>query len=275
MTGPNGIYVTGYATPPVAKIDDAPDAPQPLYSKAVYHGQTVRVLRLIEQTSIDDTTGDATITVWQRMEDRDSFARQLGVRTGVLMMALLFTLALVVWFGVRFGLRPVTDLQDAISIRSADDLSAIRRPIPTELMGIVSTLNRLFGQVESSIAAHQAFISDASHQLRNPSAAVQSMAEAVRDAKDDTERERRIAELIKAARSTARVAEQLLSLDRLRHSELLSRVEPFDLSKLVSELCGDFAGVCLVDGTDFELVDVSHCVMADRVFIAEAKRSAR
>ena len=86
---------------------------------------------------------------------------------------LLATLAIVVWFGVARGLRPLLDLQGAIDLRSPDDLSEIKRPVPVEVQGVVKTLNRLFGQVENSINAYQVFISEAAHQLRNPAAAVQ------------------------------------------------------------------------------------------------------
>ena len=199
-------------------------------------------------------TGDATVTVWQRLADRQAFARELAIRAAGLMGVFLLTLALVVWFGVARGLRPLVDLQNAIAMRSPDDLARIKRPVPGEVQGIVRTLNLLLGQVETSIKAQQNFISDAAHQLRNPAAAVQSMAEAVRDAPAGQDRDTRISELILAARNSAHVADQLLSLDRLQQPITDSTYEKLDFSQLVQRVCEDIGPLVLFQGVEFELI---------------------
>lgn len=271
-TGPGGIYITGYAYPPKsdAANETAPYAPHVF--EASYRGEDVRVLQIRERMTIENLTGDALVKVWQRTEDRQGFARQLALRAAALMGMLLATLALVVWFGVARGLRPLTDLQDAIAARSPNDLSKIRRPVPLEVRGIVETLNGLFGKVEASIGAHQVFISDAAHQLRNPAAAVQSMAEAVRDAPGREERNRRISELVSAARSSARVADQLLSLDRLQQTAMAPEVETIDIRELVKELCAERGPAILSRGIEFEFTapDGPVHVAGDALFLAEA-----
>ncbi|MFA3920877.1 sensor histidine kinase [Ruegeria hyattellae] len=271
-TGPGGIYITGYAYPPKSNRSDEADFYAPHFFEATYRDDYVRVLRVRERVTIENLTGDASVKVWQRIEDRQVFARQLAVRAAALIGTLLATLALVVWFGVARGLRPLIDLQEAIAVRSPNDLSKIKRPVPIEVTGIVRTLNLLFGKVEASIVAHQVFISDAAHQLRNPAAAVQSMAEAVRDAPSAKERNKRVSELVSAARSSARVADQLLSLDRLQHSAMAPDLEPFDLRKLVQELCAEFGPTILSRGIEFEFSAPDHPlkITGDRLFLTEA-----
>lgn len=271
-TGPGGIYVTGYAYPPSPGRAPGDDRYAPTFAEAVYRGDPVRVLRVTERVTIENLTADATVTVWQRSADRHAFAMQLAARAAGLIGALLATLALVVWFGVQRGLRPLLDLQAAIAARSPYDLSTIKRPVPIETRGIVDTLNRLFVQLEGSIDAQQVFISDAAHQLRNPAAAVQSMAEAVRDAATEDARDRRIAELVGAAQAAARVANQLLSLDRLQHGAAVRPRERLDLARLAEEACADIAPSLLRQGVDFELESPPGGLWArgDAVFIAEA-----
>ncbi len=270
-TGPGGYYITGYAYPPtISGLSNA--GYEPVYYEAPYRGETVRVLRITERVTLDNLTSDATVTVWQRTSDRTAFARALAVRAGVLIGVLLVTLALVVWFGVERGLRPLLDLEDAIAMRSPDDLSVIKRAVPAEARGIVATVNRLLVQLESNLSAHQTFISDAAHQLRNPAAAVQSMAEAVRDAGSEDERRKRSVELVEAARSSARVANQLLSLDRLRHGHEMGRAERVDLRDVAAEVCTASGAGVLSRGLDFEF-DAGQCalpVLADKVFLTEA-----
>lgn len=271
-TGPGGIYVTGYAYPPSSDRVAEKDLYVPLYFEAAYRHEPVRVLQIVERVTIEGVTGNATITVWQRIAERNRFATQLALRAAGLMGGLLLTLALVVWFGVERGLRPLVDLQQAIAMRSPDDLSVIKRPVPKEAKGIVDTLNRLFSKVQESMTAHQVFISNAAHQLRNPAAAVQSMAEAVRDAPTEEDRTHRADELVVAARASARVADQLLSMDRLRQPMPQSQRVRFDLNDALRSVCAEAGSEVLSRGVDFELIAPDHPVWmcGDQVFIGEA-----
>ncbi|WP_371808131.1 sensor histidine kinase [Ruegeria sp. HKCCD7239] len=275
LTGPGGIYVTGYAYPPAATNPSTEEAYKPQFFEALYRQEPVRVLKMTERVTIDSLIGDATVTVWQRMADRNAFANELSIRAGILMGILLATLAIVVWFGVARGLRPLLDLQDAIDLRSPDDLSEIKRPVPIEVQGVVRTLNRLFGQVEKSINAHQVFISEAAHQLRNPAAAVQSMAEALQDAKTDDDREKRISELVAAAKNSATVAEQLLSLERLRQPTHQDQMDKIDFRSVVEEACAEMGVHILAKGIEFDVTipETAVPVIGDRVFLIEALKN--
>ncbi|WP_246035820.1 sensor histidine kinase [Aliishimia ponticola] len=269
VTGPGGIYVTGYAYPPRPSAQVTPQ--DPLYFVATYRGDEVRVMRMSETTTIDNLTGMTVVTVWQRVSDRNAFAAQLARRTLIVMAALMATLAVVVWFGVLRGLRPLRGLQDAIARRSPDDLSRIQRPVPTEVSGIVSTLNRLFGQMENSIQAHQAFISDAAHQLRNPAAAVLALAETLplaRKAGTGAEREE---DLIDAARQLSRLTDQLLSLERL-HYNGLQNPRRVDLAEIAKQASRAAAPQVLLQDLQFEFdaPEGELPVFGDEVLLREA-----
>ncbi len=250
VTGPGGSYVTGYAYPPAQFTPIDGDIPQ--YSVADYKGEQVRVLRMAETATTGNLLGQSVVTVWQRVSDRSAFASDLARRAAALIVALLVALAVVVWFGVQLGLRPLRDLQNAIAIRSPDDLSRIQRPVPTEVSGIVATLNRLFGQVEASISTHQAFISDAAHQLRNPATALLLLAETLPGVRDPDEKRKREKALIDAARKSARLAVQLLSLERLRYDGSHLKSERFDLNKLAADICADLGPEILSRNLTFE-----------------------
>lgn len=272
VTGPGGIYVTGYAYPP--RAEEPMSERGPLYLMADYRGEPVRVLRMSERTTIGNLTGETVVTVWQRLSDRAEWAAQLAWRAAALIAVLMATLAVVVWFGVQLGLRPLSGLLDAIDRRSPDDLSQIRRPVPAELTSIVATLNRLFGQVERSFEAHQAFISDAAHQLRNPAAALLSLAETLPDVQDPEERHRREQEMITAARKSARLANQLLSLERLRYDAPATST-PFDLNEVARQVGTDMAPDLLHGDIAFSF-DCSPeplPVAGDPVLIGEAIRN--
>lgn len=211
---PNGYYVTGYATPPPRQTPEvATDVPYGYYNSH-YHGQQVRALRLRTVTTVEGITGVFTVTLWQEVGVRDALMRSLATRAFVVMAVLIGTVALVVWFGVRYGLRPLTDLEDAIALRSPDDLSPIRRPVPPETRGLVLRLNLLLAQLEGSISRQASFISNAAHQLRNPIAGVLALAEAVQSAPTHAAARARSADLLASARHVSDLANKLLALER-------------------------------------------------------------
>ncbi len=273
--GPSGYYVTGFAYPPVSAAALEKVRTAPVYFNATYRSEPVRVLKVTERVSVDKIAGDSTVTVWQNLSDRSVFAAELARQAALLIGALLLTLVVVVWFGVHWGLRPLNDLQNAIATRTSDDLSTIKRAVPIETQGIVNTLNRLFGQVEGSMNAQQVFISDAAHQLRNHLAAIQSMAESAHNSQQSHLITERVSELVGASRDAVRVANQLLSLDRLQQQHLPSVLETLNLTELVESVCAEAGPNILSQGLEFNvsLPGDELWVTVDRVFIEEAIRN--
>jgi len=210
---PDGVFVTGYATPPVPPEHVADDAPQTYYD-AVYHDAPVRALRFSQSTSIDGLTGLFTFTVWQRTAVRNGFVQTRTRPVFLIIASLIGALAIIVWFGVARGLAPLIDLEDAIARRSASDLTPIKRRIPQEVTGIVGRFNDLVGELSRTMEAKNAFISDAAHQLRNPIAGVLSLAESVANAKTLAVSKERSEDLLEAARDAGQLANNLLTLER-------------------------------------------------------------
>lgn len=212
----DGVPVAGYATPPVGIPSLSTENPSPTYFTARYLGADVIGVRLQMRTEIDGYTGLFTTTVWQEVSVRDAFLQDLQADNLIIIGALIASLACVVWFGIKFGLMPLSGLREAIDERSSDELSPIQRPVPEELRGIVSTLNRLLEQVSRSMTAQSEFVSNAAHQLRNPIAGVLSLAEAVLAAPNEPETKKRARELLISARVAANLSNKLLAIERVK-----------------------------------------------------------
>lgn len=270
--GPDGVFVTGYATPPVKPAGLTVTENVPILYNSDYRGEEVRVVKLMERTSLAGLTGLSAVTVWQPVSARDSIARRIAERAVIVILSLYITVAAVIWFGIKLGLKPLTDLQEAIALRSSDDLGNIRRPIPEEVTGLVETLNDLFGQVSAAISSRDRFISDAAHQLRNPVAGLLSVAEAAKASKTHDDRLIRIDEIITAARHVTRLTNQLLSLERAKDPASASRLAPADLRDIARDAAEHLAREVLSSGTafDFDIPDESVPVMADSLLLSEA-----
>ncbi|MDJ0995013.1 MAG: sensor histidine kinase [Dinoroseobacter sp.] len=233
---PDGVFVTGYATPPVPIDRGALPSEGSEFYTAQYYGRDVRVLRLRDNATIGGISGLFTYTVWQDVDLREAFVQDLSKRSFFIMAILIGSVACVVWFGVRLGLRPLLDLEDAISARSSGDLRPIQRAVPQETQGLVERLNSLFRQVDATMTAQKEFISNAAHQLRNPLAGVLAMAEAVASAPTPEATRSRARELVASAQRTSDLANKLLTLERMQADPEHMADTAVDLNKLISEV---------------------------------------
>lgn len=250
---PDGVFVTGYATPPVPPNLGVPDATQ-TYFDAIYQGDAVRALRFAQTTTIDGIAGPFTFTVWQKISVRDGF---VATRTGpvfLIIAALIGALAIIVWFGVARGLAPLIDLEEAIARRSPTDLSPIKRRIPQEVTGIVGRFNRLLDDLSRTLDAKNAFISDAAHQLRNPIAGVLSLAESVANSKTLDDMNERSADLLDAARDAGQLANNLLTLERAQATLPDENVTRFNPMIILRDIADEATAMTHKRGIEFEAV---------------------
>lgn len=261
--GPNGVLVTGYAVPPIAPGKLGHDVPFAYYD-ASYRGDPERLLRIKDEASIDGVSGIFTITVWQDFSARNAFVWQLVLRSAAVMATLLAAVALLVWFGVSLGLKPLIDLEDAISRRSPEDLSPIQRPIPLEAQGLVRQLNALLSRISVSLDAQAAFVSDAAHQLRNPIAGMRALGESIQSATTLKAAQSRAADLVRAAAGAGDLANRLLTLERARAESGTQGFTPEPLDQVVaraialSQDAADQKGVILqaeLEPTGYHMID--------------------
>lgn len=272
VAGPDQAYVTGFAYPPVPPAGLSRTEPRPVYYESVHRSEPVRAIRMLEQTVAGPVSGSSTVTVWQRRTDRQAFAEAQSIQSAALISILVLSVAMVIWFSVNRGLRPLLDLEDAIDRRSSDDLSPIRRSVPREVTGVVSKLNQLFGQLRDAMHARDVFISNAAHQLRNPVAGMLALAEAAEAATTTDERDRRVAELKTSAERTARLTTQMLTLETLKGRSSGMQTEALDLSAVLTEVASRNAGLVLSAGIafDFHGADERIALDGDRLMLEEA-----
>lgn len=271
---PDGVFVTGYATPPVPVTETFIGTNGVHFYDGVHQSRTVRAVRFVDAMQLEGLSGDFTVTVWQDQALLRARVTERSLQVLRVIGLLIAAVALIVWFGVRFGLRPLTDLEDAIDRRSSDDLGPIRRPVPGEVSGVVATLNRLFGQVSRSMTAQADFISNAAHQLRNPIAGVLALAEAVERAPDLRSARRRARDLHEAAEEASALSQKLLLLERAKAISPASAMEPIDLVAALEDWVADLRAL-LPSSVALELKIAPDLppVTADATMLREALRN--
>ena len=238
---PDGVFVTGYSTPPILPPEASETLTEPFFYDGRYQGEDVRVLRYQDVTVVSGIAGVFNITVWQSAQVRNSFVQDVLSRSFGVIGLLVVSVAVVVWFGVGLGLRPLLDLERAIAKRTPTELEPIQRAVPVEAQGLVRTLNSLLDRISRRISSKDEFISNAAHQLRNPVAGVLALAEAVQNAPNPKAAQARSAELVQAAREASVLTNKLLSFERASGIDMRQAGAPIDFSALIRQAGGTYS----------------------------------
>ncbi|MEI2383577.1 sensor histidine kinase [Breoghania sp. JC706] len=271
ITGPGGAYVTGMSDAPNVPNAGAKPPGEPVYFDAVYHGQPVRGLFMTEVVTDRPMSGTVTVEVWQTIRQRQELSLSLLGQTAVYFGGLLAVAGLLVWFGIRNGLKPLKDLEAALVSRTANDLRPIEQVVPREIGALVAAMNSLFERLRRAFEIRDAFISDAAHQVRTPIAGIQAQAEAALTARDETALRARVEEVAVAARRAGRLTNQLLSMERVRGRDLKGLAVRFDLEATVQEVTRHFAERVLPKGIEinYQLRGEPRSFAGDPVLLGE------
>lgn len=212
VLNPRGEFVAGDEGVPTAP----PGRENPSFLDAEFHGEPVRS----STYRLANAAGEISITVAETTNKRrDAMHSMLSYIVVSDLLQLLATL-LLVWLGVRIGLRPLLELRDQIAQRSALDLAALdETSVPSEVRPLTHALNRLFTTVAAAANAQHRFLADAAHQLRTPLAGLQAQLEllagdpAVADPASAALRER-VTQIHAGMQRLGHTANQLLALAR-------------------------------------------------------------
>jgi two-component system OmpR family sensor kinase len=171
----------------------------------------------------------------------------------IVIVSVLAALAILAWFMIRLGLRPLDRIGATAGAIAAGDLS--RRVSPaddrTEVGRLGLALNAMLGQIEKAFGRQQAsedrlrrFLSDASHELRTPLTAIRGYAELYRRGVTTSPEDiaRSIERIEDEAARMGVLVEDLLALARLDEMPVSVR-EPVDLAPLVQDAGQDARAV--------------------------------
>jgi two-component system sensor histidine kinase TctE len=193
------------------------------------------------------------VAVAQTVHGRDRLTRNIFFKL-LFPEALLAAVAMsVVLLGVRRGLSPVNALSEEILKRSPQDLSRIdENSAPAELRPIIQGVNQLLEKLSASFASHRRFIADAAHQLRTPLAVLGSQIEVGLQQPPQNVRSL-LQQLLATTHRTSHLANQLLSMARLEHTEQdVFTHGAVELGEVVRGAAADFVGAAADKNLDLE-----------------------
>ncbi len=131
-------------------------------------------------------------------------------------LSLMPVIALFLWFGVTYGLRPLKQIAQGLKARDAANMQAIETTgMPTEIRPLVDGLNDLLSRLDHAFTAQKHFIADAAHELRTPVMGLGVQADLLPQATSDAERAEIITQIRAGTSRLTHLVTQLLALARL------------------------------------------------------------
>lgn len=114
-----------------------------------------------------------------------------------------------------------------------------------EMRRMATTINAAFDYYHDAVERLRRFSGDASHQLRTPLAAMQSVGEvALSRDRYPEEYQQALANMLEEVRRMSRVTEQLLRLARLDRTEVRTSFVRLDIGRIVQRTAAIFQPLC-------------------------------
>ncbi len=148
---------------------------------------------------------------------------------------------LLVWLGLRRGMRPLNRLAGRIRDRSPDDLRAIDdTEVLEEVSPLVDSVNGLLKRLKGSLNTQKRFLADAAHQLKTPLAGLRMQAElALREGASEEELKQSLRQVARSSIRATHTVNQLLALARAENTGQHSIRQPVHLARIVADVVQD------------------------------------
>lgn len=257
------------ASPPA----DPLGAGNPVFYDSRFFGEPLRLAAVAVPLTAGGSDSRAVVAVGETLVKRRLLAREILIGMLLPQAILLMLAAVLVWFGVARGLRPLEALADAIRRRSHRDLSPLAEDAaPREVRPMVAAINGLLDRLGETLAAQRRFVADAAHQLRTPLAGLKTQTELALRERDPAALSHSLAQIHSATERSAHLVNQLLALARAEPgADRPDRFQPVDLNQLALSTTADWVAVALKKSIDlgFEGMDGAASVSGDAVLLRE------
>ncbi|KAA3628108.1 MAG: two-component sensor histidine kinase [Proteobacteria bacterium] len=200
----------------------------------------------------------AAIQVAERYDVREELVNKISLQVLYPLIIALPLLAIVLWFAVGGGLRPLRALTREVGARSPHELQPLPdNAAPKELAPLVAAINGLLAQLRRALESERRFTADAAHELRTPLAALKMQAQVAQGAVQREERMTAIDNIVTNVDRGTRLVEQLLTLARLDPEVTQKETEAVDLAALAAQVVGEYAPDAIRKGVDLGLEEGS------------------
>lgn len=188
-----------------------------------------------------DTNEKVALILRQQTELQDDLAKSSALQSFLpLIIGIAFLIILLPFIMWRM-MKPVRQLHHEISTRNENDLSPLQiARLPSELLPLAESLNRLLAVVKSSIERQQRFIADAAHELRSPLTAISLQLQRLQRIANDKIMSEGLDKLAVRLKRNQSLVEQLLTLAQAGNinTALEDEYKPTNVKFIIEQVIG-------------------------------------
>jgi len=241
VVSPQGTLLLGY--PELGEPREGLRAEEFTYFDATMRGEPVRTAAFAHPVIGAPEPQTVLIEMAQTLHAKRELAARVW-REAIQYQLVVLALAIVlVLLGLRFGLRPLMRLRDAVLERRPGSLELLSAAaVPQELAPLVQALNEYVRRLDRRMAEHGRFVAYASHQLRTALTVLNTQVTYALRSSDAATREEALHAMRDGVRHAIRLVNQLLTLfvaeAALQRGEREAEV---DLAEVVKQVLEELA----------------------------------
>lgn len=227
-----------YSEPiPLALVNSVPQG----ISDQNIDGHSWRTYRNDVKIESLDTDEEVALILRQQTDLQDDLAKASALQSFLPLIIGIALLLLLLPFIMWRMMKPVRQLHHEISARNENDLSTLSiGRLPSELLPLAESLNRLLAIVKISIERQQRFIADAAHELRSPLTAISLQLQRLQRISNDNVMSEGLDKLAIRLRRNQSLVEQLLTLARAGNinTELGTETTATNVKSIIEQVIG-------------------------------------
>ncbi|MDO6705069.1 ATP-binding protein [Photobacterium sp. 1_MG-2023] len=160
------------------------------------------------------------LVVAEHQDVRNELINEIALSTGIPQLLLVPCFAIAIILLVYYVMKPVGELQQALSKRTVHKLHAIHVTQPTvELSPLINQLNFLLHELDKAWAREKRFTHTAAHELKTPLAVLRLNAENALASDNPEDLHSDLAQILKGIERTDRLIQQLLMLTKVEGNQ--------------------------------------------------------
>lgn len=264
-------FLSGY--PGLSEGPAAPPGPAE-FSTRSFQGETVRMATATRTLIGSDGRTQIRVTLAQTQDALSGTLERISRNAGLLGGGFFALATLLSFWATATTIGQLKTLTNSVTRRGPQDLSPFDKPVPTEMLPLVTSLNSLMGRLDHSLRQSEDFIAEAAHRIRTPLATVRSYAEATLQRVDKAENRQAMRSMVRAIDESSRAAGQLLDHAMITfRADHLER-QKIDLIELVRDLVLRLTPIAEMKDLDLTLDhDATVSCAGDPVLIQNAVRN--
>lgn len=272
VIGPDGATLTG---DPETPLPGEGDTGEVVYYDASFGAEPARYVALTSRFAERSFSGPVRVVIGHTLLARRDLAQDIAQNALIVLGGAGAVMALFAWLVVSRAVRPLPQISAALAAREPTDLTPLSLSAPSEVAGMLRSLNGFMARLDRQNIATGKLIADAAHQLRTPVAAIRAQAQLAATESDPARRDRIVARIQDRAVGLGWLLDQLLSRAMIIHRADTQPMAPLDLRDVAVEIVEKTDDLFIEAGLEvvLDLPDRPVMVTGDALSLAEAGKN--